>query len=98
MVLCKLPAPGRPTIWMKVKHGPIALAVGADEGLFGHFYYPLSFLSSISFSLGDGPMWTVRLSQMAANTRTTETTFYGDHTVSITSCSEKGYPLEARIT
>ena len=29
MVLGKLPVPGRPTIWMKVGQGPIALAVGA---------------------------------------------------------------------
>ena len=25
-------------------------------GLFGHFYSPLSFLSSFSLSLGDGPI------------------------------------------
>ena len=29
MVLGKLPAPGRPTIWMIVGQGPIVLAVGA---------------------------------------------------------------------
>ena len=29
MVLGKLPAPGRPTIWITVEQGPIALAVGA---------------------------------------------------------------------
>ena len=29
MVLGKLPVPGRPTIWMTVGQGPIALAVGA---------------------------------------------------------------------
>ena len=29
MVLGKLPVPGRPTFWMKVGQGPIALAVGA---------------------------------------------------------------------
>ena len=29
MVLGKLPVPGRPTIWMLVGQGPIALAVGA---------------------------------------------------------------------
>ena len=28
-VLSRLPVPGRPTIWMIVGHGPIALAVGA---------------------------------------------------------------------
>ena len=30
MVLGKLPLPGRPTVWMIVGQGPIALAVGAD--------------------------------------------------------------------
>ena len=29
MVLGKLPVPGRPTLWMIVGQGPIALAVGA---------------------------------------------------------------------
>ena len=29
MVLGKLPVPGRPTVWMIVGQGPIALAVGA---------------------------------------------------------------------
>ena len=43
MVLGKLPGPGRPTIWMIVGQGPIALAVGAGRGLFGYFYSPLSF-------------------------------------------------------
>ena len=48
MVLGKLPVPGRPTIWIMVGQGPIALAVGAGGGLFEHFYSPLSFLSSYS--------------------------------------------------
>ena len=67
MVLGKLPVPGRPAIWMIVGQGPIALAVGAGvcvwggggggEGrFFGHFCFPLSFLSSFSLSLGDGPI------------------------------------------
>ena len=109
MVLGKLPVPGRPTIWITVGQGPIALAVGAGGGgldiftliypsfplspslwetaryrlkyclkgplnpkptnqptyctcsrcgwgLFGHFYSHLSFLSSFSLSLGDGPI------------------------------------------
>ena len=51
MVLGKLPVPGRPTILIIVGQGPIALAVGAGGGLFGHFYSPLSFLSSFS------PLW-----------------------------------------
>ena len=52
MVLGKLPGPGRPIIWMTVKQGPTALAVGAGGGC----YSPLSFLSSFSLSLGDGPI------------------------------------------
>ena len=54
MVLGKLPAPGRPTIWMTVGQGPIVLAVGAGGDLFGHFFSRLYFLSSFSLSLGDG--------------------------------------------
>ena len=42
--------------------------------LFGHFYSPLSFLSSFSLSLGDGPIWTEILSQRAAKPITTTTT------------------------
>ena len=43
MVLGKLPVQGRPTVWIIVGQGPIALAVGAGGGLFGHFYSRLSF-------------------------------------------------------
>ena len=56
MVLGKLPVPGRPIIWIIVGQGPTALAVGAGGALFGHFYSHLSFLSSFSLSLGDGPI------------------------------------------
>ena len=61
MAMGKLSVLGRPTVWMIVGQGPIALAVGAGGGgggggLFGHFYSPLSFLSSSSLSLGDGPI------------------------------------------
>ena len=55
MVLGKLPVPGRPAIWMIVGQGPIALAVGAGEG--GLDIFTLLYLfSSISPSLGDGPI------------------------------------------
>ena len=54
MVLGKLSVPERPTIWIKVGHGPTALAVGAGGGLFGLFYSLLSLHSSLSLSLGDG--------------------------------------------
>ena len=44
MVLGKLPVPGRPTIWMIVGLGPIALAVGAGGGCLDIFtlLYPFS--------------------------------------------------------
>ena len=47
MVLGKLPVPGRPTIWLIVGQGPIALAVGADGGCLDIFtlIYPFSPLS-----------------------------------------------------
>ena len=55
MVLGKLPVPGRPTIWMIVGQGPIALAVGAGGGGLDIFtlLYPFS---SFSLSLGDDPI------------------------------------------
>ena len=55
MVLGKLPVPRRPTIWMIVGQGPIALAVGAGGGCLDIFTL-LSFLSSFSLPLGDGPI------------------------------------------
>ena len=43
MGLGKLPVPGRPTIWMIVGQGPIALAVGAGGGCLDIFtLYPFS--------------------------------------------------------
>ena len=47
MVLCKLPVPGRPTIWITVGKGPTALAVGAGGGCLDIFtlicpFFPLS--------------------------------------------------------
>ena len=46
MVLGNLPVPGRPTIWMTVGQGPIALAVGAGRGCLDIFtlLYPFSSL------------------------------------------------------
>ena len=47
MVLGTLPVPGRPTVWMSVGQGPIALAVGAGGGCLDIFtlLYPFSPLS-----------------------------------------------------
>ena len=46
MVLCKLPVPGRPTIWITVGQGPTALAVGAGGSCLDiftliHPFFPL---------------------------------------------------------
>ena len=46
-MLGKLPVPGRPTIWITVRQGPTALAVGAGGGCFGHFL--LSSVLSLFF-------------------------------------------------
>ena len=51
MDLGKLPVP-----WKIVGQRPIALAVCADGGSFGHFYSPLYFLPYFSLSLGDSPI------------------------------------------
>ena len=46
MGLGKLPALGRPTIWITVGQGPTALAVGAGGGLYIFtLIYPFSPLS-----------------------------------------------------
>ena len=55
-MLGKLPVPGRPTIWITVGQGPTALAVGAGGCCLDIFFSHLSFLSSFSLSLGDGPI------------------------------------------
>ena len=55
MVLGKLPMPGRPTIWVKVGQGPIALVVGESGGCLDIFTL-LYLFSSLSPSLGDGPI------------------------------------------
>ena len=54
-MLGKLPVPGRPTVLVTVGQGPFALAVGAGGGgldIFTHIYP----FSSVSLSLGDGPI------------------------------------------
>ena len=61
--------PGRPTMWIMIGQGPIALAVGAGGGGGGclgictllYLFSPLS----LSLSLGDGRIYTEILSQRA---------------------------------
>ena len=50
MVLGEHPVPGRPTIWMIVGQGPIALSVGAGMGCLDIFTF-LYLFSSLSPSL-----------------------------------------------
>ena len=54
-VLGKLPVPGRPTIWMIVGQGPVALAVGAVGGCLDIFS-----LHYLSFPLSPSLWETVR--------------------------------------
>ena len=49
MVLGKLPVPGRPTYWIIVGQGPIALAVGAGGGCL--YIFSLSVLSLLILPL-----------------------------------------------
>ena len=58
MALGNLPVPGRPTILIRVGQGPTALAEGEGGGCLDIFlsFSRLSFPSSVSLSLGDGPI------------------------------------------
>ena len=56
MVLGKLPVQGRPTNLDKSRARAYCACSRSGWGLFGHFFSRLSFLSSFSLSLGDGPI------------------------------------------
>ena len=58
MALGKLPVPGRPTIWMLVGQGPIALAVGAGGGCLDIFTLPS--LSPLSPSLWEAARYRLK--------------------------------------
>ena len=55
MVLGKLAVSGRPTVWMIVGQGPIALAVGAGGDCLdiSTFLYPFSHLLPLSWGRPD---------------------------------------------
>ena len=55
MVLSKHPVTGRPTIWMTVGQGPIALAEGAGGDCLDIFTF-LYLFSPLFPSLGDDPI------------------------------------------
>ena len=56
MVLGKLPVTGRPTNLDYGRAWAYCACSRCGWGLFGHFFSRLSFLSSFSLSLGDGPI------------------------------------------
>ena len=56
MVLGKLPVLGRPTNLDYSRARAYCAYSRCGWGWFGHFYSHLSFLSSFSLSLGDGPI------------------------------------------
>ena len=56
MVLGKISVPGRPTFLDDSRARAYCTCSRCGWASFGHFYSSLSFLSSISLSLGDGPI------------------------------------------
>ena len=56
MVLDKFPVPGRPTNLDDARARAYCAYSGCGGGLFGHFFSRLSFFSSFSLSLADGPI------------------------------------------
>ena len=74
MVLGKFPVPGRPSNLADSRARGYCACSGCGWGLFGHFYSHLSFLSSFSLSLGDGPIKTEILSQRTVKPKTTNQT------------------------
>ena len=56
MVVGKLPVLGRPSNLADSRARAYCACSGCGWELFGHFYSHLSFLSSFSLSLGDGPI------------------------------------------
>ena len=56
MVLGKLPVPGRPTYLDHSRARAHCACSRCGLRLFGHFFSCLSFLTSFSLSLGDGPI------------------------------------------
>ena len=71
MVLGKLPVPGRPTNLDKSRTRANCTCSWCGWELFGHFYSHLSFLFSVSLSLGNDPIQTEILSQRVVKTKTT---------------------------
>ena len=71
MVLVKLPVPGRPSNLAYSRARAYCACSGCGWGLFGHFYSHLSFLSSFSLSLENGPMQSDIFSQRTVKPKKT---------------------------
>ena len=65
--MSKLSVPGRPTNLNNSRAWAYCACSRCGLGLLGHFYSHISFLTSFSRSLGDGPIWTEILSQKPLN-------------------------------
>ena len=78
MVLGKLPVPGRPTIWMIVGQGPIALAVGAGGGCLDIFTL-LYLFSSLSPSLWETARYRLKYCLKGPLNPKQPTSFRSDH-------------------
>ena len=100
MVLGKLPVPGRPTFWIIVGQGPIALAVDAGGGCLDIFtLYPFSPLSP---SLWETARYRLKYClkgplnpKQSINQSTSYFTFHGSyftlHRSKFILCSSKAY-------
>ena len=60
MVLGKLLVPGRPTNFDYSRASAYCPYSRCGWGLYGHFFFHLSFLSSFPLSLGDGPRYRLK--------------------------------------
>ena len=78
MVLGKLPVPGRPSNLADSRARAYCACRGYGWGLCGHFYSYLSFFSSFSLSLGDGPIYTEILSKGSLNPKQPTNQSLGD--------------------
>ena len=72
MVLGKLSVPGRLTNLDDSRVSAYCHCSGCGWKWFGHFFSPLTVLSSFSLSLGDGPIVSEILSHRAVKTKTTD--------------------------
>ena len=75
-MLGKLPVPGRPSNFADSRARAYCACSGCGWGLFGNFYFHLSFLSSFSLSLGYGQIKTELLSQRTVKPKTTNQPIY----------------------